>query len=60
MGQNTLGDHMHIQSIRSRHRACNIFPPLLFFFFSSLCLTPVTICQLIRPQTVLCEIMAQL
>jgi len=29
MGQNTLGDHMHIQSIRSRHRACNIFPPLL-------------------------------
>jgi len=22
MGQNTLGDHMHIQSIRSRHRAC--------------------------------------
>jgi len=29
MGQNTLGDHMHIQSIRSRHRACNYFPPLL-------------------------------
>ena len=29
MGQNTLVDHMHIQSIRSRHRACNIFPPLL-------------------------------
>ena len=29
MGQNTLGDHMHIQSIRSRHRACNIFPPVL-------------------------------
>jgi len=29
MGQNTLGDHMHIQSIRSRHRACNIFPTLL-------------------------------
>ena len=29
MGQNTLGDHMHIQSIRSRHRACNIFAPLL-------------------------------
>jgi len=29
MGQDTLGDHMHIQSIRSRHRACNIFPPLL-------------------------------
>jgi len=24
MGQNTLGDHMHIQSIRSRHRACNL------------------------------------
>jgi len=29
MGQDTLGDHMHIQSIHSRHRACNIFPPLL-------------------------------
>jgi len=29
MGQDTLGDHMHIQSIRSRHRACNVFPPLL-------------------------------
>ena len=29
MGQNTLGDHIHIQSIRSRHRAGNIFPPLL-------------------------------
>ena len=29
MGQDTLGDHMHIQSIRSRHRACNIFPSLL-------------------------------
>jgi len=29
MGQDTLGDHMHIQSIRSRHRACNMFPPLL-------------------------------
>jgi len=23
-GPDTLGDHMHIQSIRSRHRACNI------------------------------------
>jgi len=29
MGQDTLGDHMHIQSIRPRHRACNIFFPLL-------------------------------
>ena len=29
MGQDTLGDHRHIQSIRSHHRACNIFPPLL-------------------------------
>jgi len=29
MGQDTLGDHMHIQSIRSRHRAWNGFPPLL-------------------------------
>jgi len=29
MGQDTLGDHMHIQSTRSHHRACNVFHPLL-------------------------------